>query len=191
LYRGPYAATFTNNDWSAGYTKAECGFVSGSGDLGYMMGLSLHKEVKCGGGIFNDCFTVLENRAAVCGPINSFVLQRAKGVRLSAANGDHRLDNTLGDWAFGHRKLECARDQVLTGWSQGAAAICTPMASGGRGARNCNVRFFLDSDSRGVPARGDWSPNNFKGECAPGEYIKGVAVDGLSAVGLLCCSPPL
>jgi hypothetical protein len=191
LYRGPYATTFSNNDWSPGYTKAECGFVSGSGDLGWMMGLALHKERRCGGGFYNDCFDFVWNTTAICSDLPAFILQRAKGVRISVANGDHRLDTTLGDWAYGYRKAECGKTQVLTGWSQGGAGICTPMSTGGLGPAACNVRWFVDSDSRGMPDRGDWSPNNFKGECGPGEYIKGVATTSQVAVALLCCSPPV
>ncbi|HEX2669802.1 MAG TPA: hypothetical protein VHM25_02965, partial [Polyangiaceae bacterium] len=90
LYRGPYATTFSNNDWSPGYTKAECGFLSGSGDLGWMMGIALHKERRCGGGIFNGCFDYVWNTTAVCSGIPAFVLQRAKGVKISVANGNDR-----------------------------------------------------------------------------------------------------
>ncbi|MFJ6378514.1 glycoside hydrolase family 5 protein [Kitasatospora sp. NPDC092039] len=87
---------------------------------------------------------------------------------------------TRGDWASGYDKLQCPDHSFAVGYSvRGngmAALLCAPAAAPlpltGR------TLWFDRGDNR--PAAGgsvasDWAPGRYKGQCADGEYLAGVA----------------
>jgi hypothetical protein len=182
FWTGPYAQTFVNNDWRRGVDKSECGQTAGN-FYNTMVGISLHEEESCG--LFTGCWRVISNPSILCSTSDLQVFMGG-GVRVLEGQAGARRDTSLGDWAFGFHKLECGPREVMTGLADGAA-MCSPVINT-LGAKNCNVRWFLDNNNRGTTTRGDWSVGNRKGECALGEYIKGVALSSAS-MAILCCSP--
>ncbi|MFG3223789.1 glycoside hydrolase family 5 protein [Kitasatospora sp. NPDC048194] len=87
---------------------------------------------------------------------------------------------TEGDWAPGYSKLQCPDRTFAVGYSVRsnamAALLCAPAAAAlpltGR-----NV-WFDRGDNRpatGGATPGDWAPGSYKGQCADGEYLAGVA----------------
>ncbi|MFB7469372.1 glycoside hydrolase family 5 protein [Kitasatospora sp. NPDC056184] len=87
---------------------------------------------------------------------------------------------TGGDWASGYDKLQCPDQTFAVGYSVHnnamAALLCapsaTPLPTTGR------TVWFDRGDNR--PATGgstasDWAPGHYKGQCADGEYLAGVA----------------
>ncbi|MEU4118824.1 cellulase family glycosylhydrolase [Kitasatospora sp. NPDC028055] len=87
---------------------------------------------------------------------------------------------TGGDWASGYDKLQCPDNAFAVGYSVRnnamSALLCAPAAtalpSTGR------TVWFDHGDNR--PANGgsvasDWAPGSYKGQCADGEYVAGVA----------------
>ncbi|HKO49847.1 MAG TPA: hypothetical protein VJV79_19085 [Polyangiaceae bacterium] len=182
LYAGPYAQRFANYDWAYGHDKGECGSWTAS-HYNTMVGVSLVKNESCG--LFG-CWWLTHNPSILCST-SRLQVNQGGGVRVLADNlALSRRDTSLGDWAYGYDKMECGAREVMTGLAY-RTAMCSP-AINITGAKNCNVRWFWNGDNRGTTTRGDWSYGNGKGECALGEYIKGV-VYGASATALLCCSP--
>ena len=172
-----------NTDWAYGYDKAECGYSEGNNYYA-MVGISLYKKQSCGA--FTGCRWLTDNPSILCST-SQLQVNQTGGFRVLADNlGLSRRDLSLGDWAFGYDKMECGPKEVMTGLSY-RRAMCSP-AINISGAKNCNVRWFWNGDNRGTTTRGDWAYGYGKGECALGEYIKGVVVDA-SAKALLCCSP--
>jgi hypothetical protein len=85
------------------------------------------------------------------------------------------------DWASGYTKLQCPPDAYAIGYAVRGTAVssllCAPAASTlGRSGRTV---WFDRSDNRpaGNPG-GDFAAGNYKGQCAPGEYVAGVAYTG-------------
>lgn len=85
------------------------------------------------------------------------------------------------DWASGYTKLQCPPDHAVVGYSVTGAALSAVLC--GRSAtplgRNGRTVWFDRGDNRpsGDPG-GDFASGNYKGQCAPGEYIAGVAYTG-------------
>ncbi|MFF9839554.1 glycoside hydrolase family 5 protein [Streptomyces sp. NPDC013740] len=105
--------------------------------------------------------------------------QPAKGSGAWTTVTDERYV-TGGDWASGYNKLQCPGGTFAVGYSVHgnamSALLCAPAAaalpSSGR------VLWFDHGDNR--PATGgstasDWAPGHYKGQCADGEYLAGVA----------------
>ncbi|WP_371502251.1 glycoside hydrolase family 5 protein [Kitasatospora sp. NBC_00374] len=87
---------------------------------------------------------------------------------------------TGGDWAVGYNKLQCPDRSFAVGYSVRGGAmsalLCAPSATAlPTGGHNV---WFDHGDNR--PAGGgstgsDWAPGSYKGQCADGEYLAGVA----------------
>ncbi|MBN6040083.1 glycoside hydrolase family 5 protein [Amycolatopsis sp. 195334CR] len=85
------------------------------------------------------------------------------------------------DWASGYTKVQCPPDHAAIGYSVTGAAfsalLCgksaTPLGRTGR------TVWFDRGDNRpsGAPG-GDFASGHYKGQCAPGEYVAGVAYTG-------------
>ncbi|MFK0248404.1 glycoside hydrolase family 5 protein [Amycolatopsis azurea] len=85
------------------------------------------------------------------------------------------------DWASGYTKVQCPPDHAAVGYSVTGAAfsalLCgksaTPLGRTGR------TVWFDRGDNRpsGSPG-GDFASGHYKGQCAPGEYVAGVAYTG-------------
>ncbi|MEU6619803.1 cellulase family glycosylhydrolase [Streptomyces litmocidini] len=87
---------------------------------------------------------------------------------------------TNGDWASGYNKLECPRDTFAVGFSVKAnamaALLCAPAAASLPTTNR--VAWFDKGDNRPVTGgsnASDWAPGYYKGQCADGEYLAGVA----------------
>lgn len=87
---------------------------------------------------------------------------------------------TNGDWASGYNKLECPRGTFAVGYgvrgNAMAALLCAPAAA--TLPATGRTVWFDRGDNR--PATGgsnasDWAPGFYKGQCADGEYLAGVA----------------
>lgn len=105
--------------------------------------------------------------------------QPAKAIGAWTTVTDERYV-TGGDWAAGYNKLQCPDRTFAVGYSvRGnamSALLCAPATAAlpttGR------VLWFDHGDNR--PATGgstasDWAPGYYKGQCADGEYLAGVA----------------
>ncbi|WP_410598202.1 glycoside hydrolase family 5 protein [Amycolatopsis sp. lyj-90] len=85
------------------------------------------------------------------------------------------------DWASGYTKVQCPPDHAAVGYSVTGSAfsalLCgrsaTPLGRAGR------TVWFDRGDNRpsGTPG-GDFASGHYKGQCAPGEYVAGVAYTG-------------
>ncbi|MEU6979188.1 cellulase family glycosylhydrolase [Streptomyces sp. NPDC046371] len=87
---------------------------------------------------------------------------------------------TGGDWASGYNKLQCPDRTFAVGYSVKSnamsALLCAPATA--TLPTNGRVLWFDQGDNR--PATGgsnasDWAPGYYKGQCADGEYLAGVA----------------
>ncbi|MEU9276927.1 cellulase family glycosylhydrolase [Streptomyces sp. NPDC048341] len=92
---------------------------------------------------------------------------------------DERYVPAGGDWASGYTKLQCPAGQFVIGYSRRgervSAALCAPSA---RAASNAGGRtvWFDRSDNRPADGAGDdFAYGAYKGQCAAGEYIAGIA----------------
>ncbi|GAA3547563.1 hypothetical protein GCM10022222_33960 [Amycolatopsis ultiminotia] len=82
------------------------------------------------------------------------------------------------DWAAGYTKVQCPAEHAVVGYSVRGAALsavlcgrsATPLGHTGR------TLWFDRGDNRpaGEPG-GEFATGNHKGQCAPGEYVAGVA----------------
>ncbi|MFG3040805.1 glycoside hydrolase family 5 protein [Streptomyces sp. NPDC048330] len=99
-----------------------------------------------------------------------------------------------GDWAGGYSKLQCPRDQFMTGYSVRGQAVSAVLCTGAARALPVTGRtvWFDRGDNRpaGQPG-GEFAEGNYKGQCAEGEYAAGIAFPGAWAKGktpdaLLC-----
>jgi hypothetical protein len=99
-----------------------------------------------------------------------------------------------GDWASGEYKANCQIGQAVTGISRYTGARQSHGVACNEDtyvlqSNTCYARTFDPGDSRGDTDSGwDWDPGYFKGECAAGEYVQGVAqtTDG-TMNDILCC----
>nr|WP_083974197.1 cellulase family glycosylhydrolase [Kitasatospora mediocidica] len=103
---------------------------------------------------------------------------------------------TEGDWAPGYSKLQCPDASFAVGYSVRGNAMSSllcapaggPLPTGGRDV------WFDHGDNRpptGGATGADWAPGYYKGQCADGEYVAGVAYtwqwnDGGVPDALLC-----
>jgi aryl-phospho-beta-D-glucosidase BglC (GH1 family) len=105
---------------------------------------------------------------------------------------------TEGDWASGYSKLQCPDNTFAVGYSVNnnamAALLCAPstapLPTGGRDV------WFDRGDNRpstGGSSASDWAQGYYKGQCADGEYVAGVAYTFAWAKGgvpaALLCRP--
>ncbi|MFE2410486.1 cellulase family glycosylhydrolase [Kitasatospora sp. NPDC059408] len=91
---------------------------------------------------------------------------------------------TGGDWASGYNKLQCPDGDFAVGYSVRnnamAALLCAPAT--GPLPTTGRVLWFDHGDNRppastgSDSAAGDWAPGSYKGQCAAGEYVAGVAM---------------
>ncbi|KOG07217.1 MULTISPECIES: glycoside hydrolase family 5 protein [Streptomyces] len=99
-----------------------------------------------------------------------------------------------GDWAGGYSKLQCPRDRFVVGYSvRGQAVSAVLCAAAGRALPVTGRTLWFDrGDNRpaGGPG-GEFAQGDYKGQCADGEYVAGIAFTGAWAKGktpdaLLC-----
>ncbi len=85
------------------------------------------------------------------------------------------------DWASGYTKAQCPPDHAVVGYSVRGAAVSavlcgrspTPLGHNGR-----TVWFDRGDNRPAGDLGGDFASGNYKGQCAPGEYVAGVAYTG-------------
>jgi hypothetical protein len=181
-----------DGDWRPGDYKAECG---GSSSL--LGGVSTTWSQVCDCtflGLYCTCLSGGYTQDALCISSNVYV-EPYQGITLDITSGDDRLDTSLGDWSYGNKKAECARNQVITGLAQNAYGVLQGVrcsASNINHGVNCSVLNFNGHDDEESNSRGDWSPGYWKAECSPGRYMKGIAIaspGGPQPLAALCCSP--
>ncbi|MER8044457.1 cellulase family glycosylhydrolase [Streptomyces sp. NPDC094032] len=87
---------------------------------------------------------------------------------------------TGGDWASGYNKLQCPDRTFAVGYSVKSNAMSALLCAPATAALPVNGRvlWFDHGDNR--PATGgsnasDWAPGYYKGQCADGEHLAGVA----------------
>ncbi|MEV7280084.1 cellulase family glycosylhydrolase [Streptomyces sp. NPDC093111] len=104
--------------------------------------------------------------------------QPAKAAGAWTTVSDERY--VTGDWASGYNKLQCPDRTFAVGYSVKSNAmsglLCAPATA--TLPTNGRVLWFDRGDNR--PATGgsnasDWAPGYYKGQCADGEYLAGVA----------------
>jgi len=107
--------------------------------------------------------------------------------------GDARRDTSTGDWDSGHFKGECGASEAVVGISRAADGavhdlLCAQADVPSAGA--CTARNVNGGENRGRTLTGDWSLGQWKTECAPGQYVKGVSLepDLRHPHAILCCS---
>ncbi|MEU8631899.1 cellulase family glycosylhydrolase [Amycolatopsis sp. NPDC048633] len=85
------------------------------------------------------------------------------------------------DWASGYTKAQCPPDHAVVGYSVKGAAVSavlcgrspTPLGKTGR-----TVWFDRGDNRPSGDLGGDFASGSYKGQCAPGEYVAGVAYTG-------------
>jgi hypothetical protein len=163
-----------DGDWDVGRTKAECAASSSNVAV---TGVSTNPNNGVSHSIL--CTTVSPTA-------NSHF------VTVDYALGDNRRDGSTGDWDPGFTKGECAANERVVGMSEDPVfgQLSRLQCAGAGIARACHTVVFSNGDNRGTTATGDWAPGFFKGECAPGEIVKGVSKTfcGGSPHAILCCA---
>ncbi|WP_407697876.1 glycoside hydrolase family 5 protein [Streptomyces kaniharaensis] len=91
---------------------------------------------------------------------------------------------TDGDWASGYNKLQCPAGHLAVGYgvhnNAMASLLCAPAATAL--PATARVLWFEHGDNRPPASTGadsaasDWAPGYYKGQCASGEYVAGVAM---------------
>ncbi|MER7843941.1 cellulase family glycosylhydrolase [Kitasatospora sp. NPDC096077] len=87
---------------------------------------------------------------------------------------------TEGDWASGYDKLQCPDNTFAAGYSVHgnamSALLCAPAATAlPTGGRTVWFDHGDDRPAGGGSTASDWAPGTYKGQCADGEYVAGVA----------------
>ncbi|MFJ4183687.1 glycoside hydrolase family 5 protein [Kitasatospora sp. NPDC089509] len=87
---------------------------------------------------------------------------------------------TEGDWASGYDKLQCPDNTFAAGYSVHdnamSALLCAPAATAlPTGGRTVWFDHGDDRPAGGGSTASDWAPGSYKGQCADGEYVAGVA----------------
>lgn len=105
-------------------------------------------------------------------------------------NGDTLRTTSAGDWAYGFYKGECAPGErimglsksIANGWSRLGMCYKDPLDSfryqhPTPALPTCTVRDVQNGSDRGTThtAPNDWDAGNYLAECAPTEYVAGVA----------------
>ncbi|MFE4967100.1 glycoside hydrolase family 5 protein [Streptomyces sp. NPDC056660] len=91
---------------------------------------------------------------------------------------DERYVPAGGDWASGYTKLQCPAGQFAIGYSRRGERVSALLCAPARAALSASGRtvWFDRSDNRPADAAGDdFASGAYKGQCAAGEYIAGVA----------------
>ncbi|WP_433380790.1 glycoside hydrolase family 5 protein [Actinoplanes sp. CA-142083] len=84
------------------------------------------------------------------------------------------------DWASGYSKLQCPAGAYVIGYSVRGAAMSSVLCAAAAAPRNSGRTLWFDGgDNRpaGNPG-GDFATGNYKGQCAAGEHVAGVAYTG-------------
>jgi hypothetical protein len=184
-------------DWSQGAYKAECGGETTT----VLGGVSATAKYYPGVWPFMAPHWIGETHAALCVSTSMFVNPYATDTLNIFTEGfpqgsDNRLDTSTGDWAYGYWKGECAANEAVFGisqWPDGQfssihCGVITNMTAPAR----CAPQNFDGHDGRQAPSRAqDWDEGYWKGECSPGNYVKGVAMstgEHHEAAVILCCT---
>jgi Chitinase class I len=162
---------FNDGDWSPGNYKGQC--AQNDAATGLAIGADLKaKRLQCENG----------RGAWTWG-----------SATVNPQSGDDRRDGSTGDWNFGNYKGECGQSEAVIGVSRGTSdgnikhLRCAPVSGGA--PSSCYARTIDAGDNRGRTSQGDWEQGSYKGECADGEWIKGVSVTPSTgkAHAILCC----
>src|SRR4051794_17129970 len=144
-----------DGDWDVGRPKTECGTASA------VTGVSVNPT----NGI---------SHSILCqGPQGG----NSNFVTVDYGLGDKRLDSSTGDWDPGYTKGECGHNQRVVGMSEDSVfgQLSRLQCATSGLTQSCHAVVFSTGDNRGTTSSGDWAPGNFKGECGPGEVVKGVS----------------
>lgn len=135
-------------------------------------------------------------------------------------NGDTLRTTSSGEWAYAHYKSSCAPGErimglsksIAQGWSRLGICYKDPLDSGRYHhpvpetnpppttppSERCTVRIVSSGDDRGAgqglppTTTMDWDPGNWRAECAPTEYVAGLAQTlEHSFSHVLCCPAEL
>jgi hypothetical protein len=131
----------------------------------------------------------------LCGDGSAWLGQGAPAIEtLDISSGDDRLDTTHADWDAGFRKAECGEGYGVVGLAQTPAGVldrveCFPLAVfGSQYDGTCTTLTITGGDARASSTDGDWSYGDAKGQCGPGEILKGISRDASGYVrSLFCC----
>ncbi|MFF7474113.1 cellulase family glycosylhydrolase [Streptomyces sp. NPDC008092] len=91
---------------------------------------------------------------------------------------DERYVPAGGDWASGYTKYQCPAGQFAIGYSRRGERVSAVLCAPARAALGTSGRtvWFDRSDNRPADGAGDdFAYGAYKGQCAAGEYIAGVA----------------
>lgn len=115
---------------------------------------------------------------------------KGASIAVDFENGDTLRTTNAGDWAYGYYKGECAPGErimgvsksIANGWARDGLCYKDPLDSNRYQHPTpvlnvCTVRNVTAGSDRGTtPTSGtDWDPGNYLAECAPTEYVAGVA----------------
>lgn len=99
-------------------------------------------------------------------------------ARYEVVRGETYVDT---DWASGYTKVQCPPEHAAVGYSVTGSAFSALLCgrSAGPLGRTGRTVWFDRGDNRpsGTPG-GDFASGHYKGQCAPGEYVAGVAYTG-------------
>jgi hypothetical protein len=105
-----------------------------------------------------------------------------------------RSRDNLWDWDVSFFKGECAANEAVTGVAQTQAGKvdavrCTQLGNNYQ-RQICYTRAFSGGNNQGSTAPGDWAQRYNKGECGPGEIVKGVSADTSTGAvhAIFCCT---
>lgn len=94
------------------------------------------------------------------------------------------------DWAGGHTKYTCDADSFVIGYSKrywGTSGVLCMKAKASL-SNSCRTVWFDRGDNRATEDGGDFARGSYKGQCAPHEFVNGIAQKNGQAAALRCCS---
>jgi hypothetical protein len=133
--------------------------------------------------------------AALCGYDDAITFPHTACTAFAFGASDQRYYTATGDWDPNFYKGECAQDGYVVGIGAPASGVVDALlCCTGHNISHANcatVSMYSDDAVEPGVTSGDWDPNYHKGECGPGRYVAGVAVnkDTLGTHSILCCSP--
>ncbi|MET8149516.1 glycoside hydrolase family 5 protein [Actinoplanes sp. NPDC049668] len=109
----------------------------------------------------------------------------ARAADLWAPSAAHQVvtdeRHVTGDWARGYTKLQCPAGSFIIGYAVRGAAVSSALCATAATALAGTGRtvWFDRGDNRppGNPG-GDFATGDYKGQCADGEYLAGIAYTG-------------
>lgn len=131
-----------------------------------------------------------QNQRALCSDTQLGKLSSSwQNVSVQAVYETTARSHNTGDWAGGFTKYECPANYFAAGFSKhwwGTSGILCTQANRALSG-SCRTAWFDRGDNRASSRGGDWASGSYKGQCADGEYVAGMAQRNGSASALLCC----